>query len=165
MRPSADRAQDRSCDPRSAIVVSEGDQADVTIVANRYAYALDDRNWPLLDEFFAGDAVAHYGDRSDPPIVGRAAIVRLIRSNLDGCGPTQHLMGNLCVTIDGDTAQTVCKARVCHFGAGERAGLVPYECFGVYRLDFRRTTAGWRVSELVLEVHHEIGDRTVLGPR
>lgn len=140
------------------------DYVDITAVANRYAYALDDRSW-LLDEFFAEDAIAHYGDPAAPPIAGRADIVRMIRSNLDGCGPSQHLTGNLGITIHGETAEVTCKVRVCHFGAGERAALVPYECFGVYRFELRRTPVGWRVTTLVFDVHHEVGDRGVLQPR
>lgn len=141
------------------------DRADVTAVINRYSDALDDRDWASLDDFFTEDAVARYGGEGSTPVTGRAEIVRMIRSNLDGCGPSQHLFGNLVVEIDGDVARSSCKARVCHFGAGERASLQPYECFGVYRHTLHRTADGWRVTELLFDVRHAAGDIRVLQPR
>lgn len=142
-----------------------GDRADVTAVINRYSDALDDRDWAILDDFFTEDAVAYYGSARSTPVTGRAEIVRMIRSNLDGCGPSQHLFGNHVVDIDGDVATSSCKARVCHFGAGDRASLTPYECFGVYRHTLRRTGDGWRVAELLFDVRHTVGDIGVLQPR
>ncbi|WP_068162017.1 nuclear transport factor 2 family protein [Rhodococcus phenolicus] len=141
------------------------DRADVIAVINRYSDALDDRDWACLDDFFTEDAAARYGSADRAPVTGRAEIVRMIRSNLDGCGPSQHLFGNHVVEIDGDTALSSCKARVCHFGAGDRATLEPYECFGVYRHTLRRTDAGWRVAELLFDVRHTVGDIRVLQPR
>ena len=141
------------------------DRADIAAVVNRYSDALDDRDWVLLDDFFTADAVARYGSPGATPVTGRPAIVALIRSHLDGCGPSQHLFGNHVVEVDGDAASSTCKARVCHFGAGDRASLEPYECFGVYRHTLRRTDAGWRVVDLLFDVRHAVGDARVLQSR
>ncbi|MBV7702917.1 nuclear transport factor 2 family protein [Nocardia nova] len=98
-------------------------------VVNRYAYALDDRDWRRLDEVFAPDVVVRYGSPDAPAIEGRVATVAMIRSFLDHCGPSQHLLGNMIVDIDGDTASTTCKARVFHMGAGPHPDKT-YECAG-----------------------------------
>lgn len=140
------------------------DEAAVTAVVNRYAYALDDREWALLDEVFAEDAVARYGRADSAAVTGRAAIVRMIGSMLDGCGPSQHLLATHIVTVDGDRAESVCKARVYHYGAGAKAALEPYECFGVYRHTLRRTGAGWRITGLLFDVHHTVGDIGIVTP-
>lgn len=156
-----------SPDSRNEAVVAgvEGtDHAAVTEVVNRYAYALDDRDWPLLDEVFAEDAVARYGRADSRAVTGRTAIVQVIRSMLDGCGPSQHLLATHIVTADGDTATSACKARVYHYGAGAKASLEPYECFGVYRHTLRRTAAGWRVTELLFDVQHTVGDIRIVQP-
>ncbi|MEV5647314.1 nuclear transport factor 2 family protein [Nocardia sp. NPDC052254] len=152
--------------PVSAVPSAAGksDDAAVTEVVNRYAYALDDRDWAGLDEVFAEDAVARYGRPAGRPITGRTAIVQMIRSMLDGCGPSQHLLATHIVTVDGDTAVSMCKARVYHYGAGVKAALEPYECFGVYRHSLRRTAAGWRVAELHFDVHHTVGDIRIVQP-
>jgi hypothetical protein len=140
------------------------DRDSIVDVVNRYTYALDGRDWPMLEDIFTADAVCRYGDADAPALVGRVAIVAWIRSFLDGCGPSQHLLGNHVVQIDGHEAAAMCKARVHHYGAGERAALVPYECFGVYRDRLRRTLGGWRITERVFEVHLAVGDIAILQP-
>jgi hypothetical protein len=147
--------------------VASGQTSDrdaVVEVVNLYAYCLDERDWPGLDEVFAADASARYGGPEGPPLNGRPAIVASIRSFLDGCGPSQHLLGNHIVAIDGDEATARCKARVYHYGLGDRAALEPYECFGVYRDHLRRTSEGWRISRRIFDVYHAVGDVSILQP-
>lgn len=140
------------------------DRGAVADVVNRYACALDSRQWSSLDDVFAADAVARYGNPESTPLHGREAIVASIRSYLDGCGPSQHLLGNHLIEIDGDTATATCKARVFHYGAGARSALPPYECFGVYRDRLRRESAGWRIVDRTFDVHLAIGDAEILQP-
>ncbi|WP_280435968.1 nuclear transport factor 2 family protein [Nocardia carnea] len=139
------------------------DRDAIADTVNRYTYALDDRDWDLLDEVFAPDAVARYGAADAPAVHGRADIVAMIRSFLDRCGPSQHLLGNHVIDIDGDTATSTCKARVLHIGAGEHANIT-YECVGVYRDRLSRSSSGWRITERTFVIDIELGDRAaVLG--
>jgi len=133
------------------------EQKVIVDVLVRCAAALDRRDWAALDEVFTEDAVA-YGTEG-----GRAAVVAGIRQFLGGCGPSQHLLGNHHVLVDVDTARSVCKARVFHVGAGERAHL-SYECFGNYWDDFVRTDDGWRIAKREFEVTIQLGDIAVLQP-
>ncbi len=134
------------------------DRHAVIDVVNQYATCLDARDWAGLDGVFTHDAVGHYGT----VIEGRHAIVESIRSFLDDCGATQHLLGNHQVRIDGDHAQGLTKARVIHIGEGVRAALVPYEAIGVYRDQFVRTAEGWRITHRHFDVHITLGDFNVL---
>ena len=59
-------------------------------VLNAYATCLDARDWSGLNDVFHPDAVGIYA----ATLTGRAAIIESIRSFLDGCGPSQHLLGN-----------------------------------------------------------------------
>ncbi|MFI9411267.1 nuclear transport factor 2 family protein [Nocardia gamkensis] len=111
-------------------------------MVNTYAYALDERAWPQLDDVFADEAVARYAGPDGPLLEGRPAIIEAIRSFLDDCGPTQHLLGNHLIELDHDMARSKCKARVAHYGAGDRSSLIPYECFGIYHDELRRTPQG-----------------------
>lgn len=129
-------------------------------VLNSYASCLDTRDWAGLDEVFDPDATAEYGARLE----GRSAIVESIRGFLGGCGPSQHLLGNYEIHLDGDAAQAVTKARVIHVGAGSRAGLTPYEAIGVYRDRLLRRPDGWRITHRTFDVHISIGDIAVLQP-
>jgi hypothetical protein len=139
-----------SCTDRHAIID----------ILNQYATCLDARDWDGLDAVFHQDAVGHYG----VVIEGRPAIVASIRGFLDGCGATQHLLGNHEVDIDGDHARCATKARVIHIGAGERAALTPYEAIGVYRDQLVRTPDGWRIMHRHFDVNITLGDFTVLQP-
>ena len=137
------------------------DRTRVVEVVNRYADCLDARDWDGLDAVFHPDAIGVYGGYS---LQGRTAIVRSIASFLDHCGPSQHLLGNHAVTIEGDEASSRCKARVIHIGLGERAALEPYEAIGTYHDQLSRTSEGWRIITRRFAVEIERGDATILRP-
>ncbi len=122
----------------------------------RCAATFDRRDWTALDDVFSPDAVAYGAE-------GRPAVIATVRSYLGGCGPSQHLLGNHQVLVDGDAARSVCKARVLHVGAGDKANLT-YECFGNYWDDLVRTGAGWRIAKRHFEVTISLGDISVLQP-
>jgi hypothetical protein len=136
------------------------DRHAIIAVLNSYAVCLDTRDWAGLDDVFDPAATAQYAVRLE----GRAAIVESIRSFLGGCGPSQHLLGNYEIQIDGDTAHAVTKARVIHVGAGTRARLTPYEAIGDYRDRMALTSEGWRITHRTFDVQISIGDIGVLQP-
>jgi hypothetical protein len=126
---------------------------------NRYATALDSRDWALLDEVFTPDAEADFGAGW---LSGREALRGLVRRMLGGSGPSQHLLGNHRVEIDGDVARCACLVRAFSAGAGGATGRC-YELLGEYRDDLVRTSGGWRIARRRMTIHHEIGTRDVLG--
>jgi SnoaL-like domain len=138
------------------------DRQMIVDVLNRYATCLDARDWPGLDGVFAPEAVGRYGAFVAD---GRAAIVTAIRRSLDGCGPSQHLLGNYDVSVAADEAETWTKARVIHMGAGTRAALQPYESIGLYHDRLRRGPDGWRIVHRHYDEHLSMGDIDVLQPR
>jgi 3-phenylpropionate/cinnamic acid dioxygenase small subunit len=148
-------------DPTSSESSREADRHAVIDVLNRYAEALDHRDWALLDDVFLRDATADYGVGA---LTGREAIVRSITDLLGGCGPTQHLLGNYQVAVDEDRARSACRIRVFHQGAGTKASLEPFECFGEYRDDLRRGADGWRIAHREMATTIVRGDYGVLGP-
>lgn len=132
------------------------DAAAIEAALYGVATALDTRDWAALGAAFAEDAHG-YGKE------GRAAIVAQVRAHLGGCGPSQHLLGNVRVTVDGDTARSLAYARVFHVGAGDATGAF-YECMGEYRDAWARTPEGWRLTRRRFSVVIERGDRGVLRP-
>ena len=133
---------------------------EIAGILDGYAEALDRRKWELLDEVFApalefdfGEWVAHSRDEA----------VQTIRGYLDGCGPTQHLLGNYRIAVDGDTARSRVYVRAFHVGVGAAEGKT-YEMGGEYRDELRRTPSGWRSFRREGEVFWEMGSRDVLGP-
>ena len=136
------------------------DYLAIVNVLNTYARACDDRNWQLLDEVFTEDVTF---DAASLHTEGRQERVDSMRRNLGGCGPTQHLLGNFEIVVDGDDAACTSSVRAFHIGAGERSHLT-YEMFGRYNDHLRRTTLGWRIYRRRMEVRIEIGTRDVLRP-
>ena len=137
------------------------DQQQVVRVLTRYALCLDNRDWPGLADVFIEEATASYGGRS---VTGRAGVVQWVSRFLDGCGPTQHLLGNHEVSIDGDRAMCTTQARVIHVGVGDRAGLTPYESIGTYSDRLVRTARGWRIAHRDFDVRIQLGDPAILAP-
>ena len=133
-----------------------GDREAIAERLVEVAAALDTRDWATLGAAFTADAHG-YG------AVGREAIVARVRAHLGGCGPSQHLLGNVRVTVDGDTASSLTYGRVHHVGTGSAAGAF-YECLGEYRDTWARTPSGWLLTGRRFAVSIELGDRSVLKP-
>ncbi len=150
---AADRTPDESAE--------SADRHAIIDVLNRYAEALDHREWGLLDEVFRADATADYGAGA---LEGRDAIVGSITDLLGGCGPSQHLLGNFQVSIEGEHARSVCRIRVFHQGLGAKGSLEPFECFGEYHDELRRGLDGWRIARREMITTITRGDFGVLGP-
>jgi len=136
-----------------------GDRASIIETVTRYATALDAHDLAGLDSVFTEDVVCELGGT---PIRGREVLKKTLQRMLGGGGPSQHLLGNHVVRIEGDTARCVSQVRAFSAGAGEAAGRT-YELFGEYRDELVRTDEGWRIVHRELTVRHEIGDRAVLS--
>jgi hypothetical protein len=86
-----------------------------------------------------------------------------MRGYLDGCGPTQHLLGNYRVELDGERATSRVYVRAFHIGIGAARGRT-YEMGGEYRDRLERREGRWLSVGRVGEVFWELGSRDVLGP-
>ena len=80
------------------------DRLAIVDVVNRYATALDARDWDLLDQVFSSDVIGDFGDHR---LRDRDAVKDMIRGMLGGCGPSQHLLANHRVELDGDLATCI----------------------------------------------------------
>ncbi|WP_081830581.1 nuclear transport factor 2 family protein [Rhodococcus sp. UNC363MFTsu5.1] len=123
----------------------------------RFQARLDAKDWPGLRSAMTEDARAYF-------VEGVDAVLTVVRAHLDVCGATQHLMGNVQVQLDGDTARTRSYFRAFHVGAGANEGAV-YECLGDYTDSWARTDTGWALTSRVIAVRAETGDRAVITPR
>lgn len=135
------------------------DRTEIMSVLDGYAECLDRRDWAGLDRVFADDVEFDFGEWR---ATSREQVVRTIRSYLDGCGPTQHLLGNYRVEIEGDHAKTRVYVRAFHVGIGDATGLT-YEMGGEYRDRLERRDGRWLSVARVGEPFWEVGSRSVLG--
>jgi hypothetical protein len=125
-----------------------------------FARAMDARDWGALDAILAAEASADFGTGE---LAGRAAIVRVMRSFLDDCGPTQHLLGNLTIEVEGARARSRCYVSDLHLGTGEKSQL-SFQTLGEYQDAWEcRNARWWLVRRLKLNRAH-LGSYAVLGP-
>ena len=136
------------------------DYAAILTTLARYSTAMDTRDWRLLDEVFTEDLVYDAGEWTTH---SRVEYVARLRPYLDGCGPTQHLLGNQRVELDGDHARSAIYVRAFHVGTRELSQTI-YEMFGEYQDVLVRTDSGWRSRHRTLRLQYELGSREVLRP-
>ena len=136
------------------------DRFAIIATLDRYSECLDTRDWARLDEVFTEDVDMDFEAWHER---GLAKVTKIIRSYLDGCGPSQHLLGNYRIELDGDRASSRCYCRVMHQGKGEHQGK-RYETWIEYADWLIRTDAGWRSEKRVARAQMHEGDPSLLGP-
>lgn len=124
------------------------------------ADAMDQRDWSALDDILTEDADGDFG--TGERIVGRAGFVKLFTHFLGNCGPTQHLIGNVRISVNGDTAESRCYVRDMHIGTGERAHLF-MSSSGEYLDRWIRTRDGWRMTHRTKRTPIMLGTIDALG--
>jgi ketosteroid isomerase-like protein len=136
------------------------DRSAIMELTSRFACAVDKRDWDAVARVFTPDVVIDYNTGAH--LVGPDAMVDLIRRSLDRAGPSQHLVGNLVIDLDGDRASATCYVRTFIAGASDGPDAdSAYENFAVYYDEVVRTTNGWRVAQRRAEIVHERGNRPV----
>jgi hypothetical protein len=127
---------------------------------NRMAALMDAREWDRIGEVVLPDARC-YGQTGHEAIVAN-----VLRRALGGCGPTQHLLGNYEIHVDGDGATSRSLIRAYHLEAGGESMEEPrtYIWMGVYLDRWRLTGNGWRMSQRETETNASVGDASVLQP-
>jgi hypothetical protein len=132
-----------------------------------YATSLDTKDWVALNSVFDKSATAEYGSDSIGLKIkssSRNEIVSMCKSSLNGCGFTQHLLGNFIININIDNATSKCYVRVYHVGL-EPNEKEFYEMFGEYIDDWRLIDNSWFIIHRKLIVNFEKGNREkVLAP-
>ena len=129
------------------------DRLAIRELAERYARAVDRRDWELARALFSDDAVL-VGPRFE--LVGRDAILRGLRS-VERYRATFHAVTNQLVEIAGDEAsgETYCLASHLF----ERDGAARKLDWGIrYQDRYRRVDGAWRIArrELVVDFEQEL---------
>ncbi len=117
------------------------DRLAIEALLLRYGTALDSRDPAMLETCFSDDAVLEY---DAAPAATRAEFVARAKG-LTKFVVTQHIVTNVSVSIDGDTAHATCYAHAQHV-RGETEGRESYLMGGTYTDDLVRTPDGWRIS-------------------
>jgi ketosteroid isomerase-like protein len=136
------------------------DRQEIADLCVRYTAALDTKDWALLESCFAPFPVfVHPGGRLE----GFPAILERTKAALTPLTATQHLLGNVVVHVDGDTARSVCYFQAQHVRTGAPGGET-YIIAGRYTDTLTRAAArGWKITERVQTYIWRDGNRAVVA--
>lgn len=135
------------------------DRQAIAELCVQYTFALDAKNWALLESCFAPDPVfVHPGGR----LAGFDEILGRTSAALTPLDRTQHLLGNIDVEVDGDTGRASTYFHAQHVRAGTPGGDL-YVIAGRYEDAVVRTDAGWRIRERVQSYLWRSGNRAVVA--
>jgi hypothetical protein len=121
-----------------------------TLLAERAIYrqligfsrAMDERDWPTLTELVCEDIKADVGVGET---AGSEAFLAVMRSFLDDCGVTQHLLGNVLIEVTGDCASSRAYVSDMHLGVGAKAELT-FRTLGDYHDEWVCRQGIWLMS-------------------
>ena len=124
-----------------------------------FAQAMDERRWQLIDDIAAADMTANLGMGE---LQGLPHIVDFIRSFLDQCGPTRHLLANVIIDINGDTASSSAYVSDSHVGRGDKSEL-NFRTLGQYHDHWQKIECRWLMTRRVKVNRAVIGSLEALG--
>ncbi len=125
------------------------DEREIHHVVTRYCWALDTKDWALLDDVFAPDATGDFS--SGRILVGIDAIRDRIRDALHELDDSQHLVGSHEIVVDCDVATHRCYLQAQHVRRAAVGG-PHYIVAGRYEDRLARTELGWRITHRTLTV-------------
>ena len=116
------------------------DRAAIVDITHRYCWALDTKDWPVLDTIFTVDASADL----TVDLVGREQILQRIKNALTPMDDTQHIVSNHQIVLNGDSATCRCYLQAQHVRKAAHGG-PNFIIAGRYEDQLQRTSEGWRI--------------------
>lgn len=134
------------------------DRLEIVDVVTRYTRAVDTRDWQALhDTVFTEDAVMDYSSVGGP-VGPPSEVVPWVEQGLAGFDRYQHVIGQIDIALDGDTARLTAYFTNPMVARAPDGSETLWECGGYYRHHLVRTPAGWRSTHLIDElVWHRFG--------
>jgi len=121
-----------------------GDELEITALLNRYARAVDTKDWALYRSVFTDDAYVDYS--SAGVIAGaRDEVADWLSQAFAAIAMSMHYITNVETEIDGDSAIV----RAMFYNPFQLSGTSKLSfCGGYYHHELVRTPAGWRSRSL-----------------
>lgn len=134
------------------------DERDIQRTLTRFARAMDDRDWTAMAAILADDAEGDFGTGR---LRGSAAIIELIRGFLDNCGPTQHLLANIVIDVDGDTAISRAYVHDVHLSSDADPSTRFYTLGDYTDSWLRRSDGSWELKERIKVNRAHVGSLNI----
>lgn len=125
------------------------DRQAISDVLIHYAYCIDTRQIARLDEVFSADVVTNYGYGDGGEWHGAETLIVGIGEQVASFEATAHMITNIRIALDGDTASSTCYVTGWHWVKGgdsdpERGA--DFLFTACYVDEFRLEDVGWRIS-------------------
>ena len=119
------------------------DRLCINALLNRYAKAMDTQDWELLRSVYTADAHIDYESVGGPSDT-MEAVLAWVQSTMPTFPESQHLISNVDIAIDGDTAT----AEAAYFCQMKTIVGSQFFCGGRYHHRLDRTSDGWRTNHM-----------------
>jgi len=131
------------------------DREEIVALLIRYARAIDTKDWKLLRSCFLDDATSDYGGIGTWR--GAGDLVGFMEDAHAGMGPTQHLLSNFQIEVDGDRASSLTYVHAVTVLASHPDDWI--DTVGTYEDRLHRGAGGWRIAHRQFRT-----TRTLLSP-
>lgn len=135
-------------------------EKEIQHVLFQYAKALDSKNWEALKDVFHPEVKVNYADVF--LLNGRENVIHMIKSMLETCGRTQHLLGNYQIHTKGKSATSECYVRAAHAGRG-LFSVFNWTVMAIYKDQLTLTDQGWRIVERQMQGSRNMGYIVAMG--
>jgi len=135
---------DRSPAPPAMVTPADRDRIAVTTIVETIARGADLRQWDLVRAVLADRVELDYGT---PERLTPADVVDRWRPLLEAFDATQHMLSDVAVTLDGDSARATSRFHATHVLRGAPGGDA-WVLTGRYEHDLVRSPAGWKVTRM-----------------
>jgi ketosteroid isomerase-like protein len=134
------------------------DKQDIAEVLSRYVLSQDAHDWAAFATCFTPDA-SYVHPKGE--IHGIDAITDRSRRALEPLTASQHMLGSVLVTLDGDEADAISYFVSQHVRIGAPGGDL-YAIGGTYRDRLTRTPEGWKIARRVQDYSWKDGNPDVV---
>ena len=136
---------------------------DVAEVKYRYALGIDTCDWELYGSIFSDHVDIDFSsyDGRAPTRLSRAEWLARVRPLFTGLDASQHIMSNPMVVLDGDRAELTMYLQAQHLLSDATDGPL-FTIGGYYRDRLERTSVGWQLTAVQLNVLWTDGNRGLM---
>lgn len=120
------------------------DELEIRALLNRYARAVDTKDWQLYRSVFTDDAHIDYSS-AGAAVGSRDEVADWLAAGFGAIPWTMHYITNVEAAVDGDTATV----RAMFYNPMQLPGMAEQSCCGgYYHHELVRTPEGWRSRSL-----------------
>ncbi len=123
----------------------------------RFARTMDNKDWETMRAIVADDITADFGTGE---VQGGDAVIAFIRSYLESCGVTQHMLGNFLIEVSGSTASSESYVADMHL-ARDASVDASFRTLGNYQDSWTLQDGVWRLSHRLKDNRATIGSMAV----